>query len=281
MLIVDDYSRWMWIHLLKTKDQACSAFKKTKALAENASNRCIKVLRSDRGGEFLWTELAQVCEEAGIEHQFTAPYSPQQNGVIEHRNRTVMAMACSLLKSMRLQGVLCGEAVRHDTYLLNRLPTKSMGDQTPFEAWSGKKPHLAHLRVFGCVAHAKITTPHLRKLKDHRKMLVYFGIEEGSKAHPLFDPHHKKICVSRDVIFQEHIEWNWNDGASHDGPRDFIEETNTVSPVSSLVPIVSASAGAPVPAAVPMAAPSEGLTSSAASTPLDQPAPGSPSAEPG
>jgi hypothetical protein len=191
-----------------------------------------------------------------------------------------MAMACSLLKSMRLQGVLCGEAVRHDTYLLNRLPTKSMGDQTPFEAWSGKKPHLAHLRVFGCVAHAKITTPHLRKLKDRRKMLVYFGIEEGSKAHPLFDPHHKKICVSRDVIFQEHIEWNWNDGASHDGPRDFIEETNTVSPVSSLVPIVSASGGAPVPAAVRMAAPSEGLTSSAASTPLDQPAPGSPSAEP-
>jgi hypothetical protein len=191
-----------------------------------------------------------------------------------------MAMAYSLLKSMRVPGEFWGEAVRHATYLLNRLPTKSMGDQTPFEAWSGKKPHLAHLRVFGCVAHAKITTPHLRKLKDRRKMLVYFGIEEGSKAHPLFDPHHKKICVSRDVIFQEHIEWNWNDGASHDGPRDFIEETNTVSPVSSLVPIVSASGGAPVPAAVRMAAPSEGLTSSAASTPLDQPAPGSPSAEP-
>jgi transposase InsO family protein len=78
MLIVDDYSRWMWIHLLKTKDQACLAFKKTKVLAENASNRRIKVLLSDQGGKFLLTELAQVCEEAGIEHHFTAPYSPQK-----------------------------------------------------------------------------------------------------------------------------------------------------------------------------------------------------------
>jgi hypothetical protein len=132
--------------------------------------------------------------------------------------------------------------------------------------------------VFGCVAHEKNHNSTFEEARS--KMLVYFGVEEGSKAHRLFDPHHKKICVSRDVIFEEHIEWNWNDGASHDGPWDFIEEANTVSSVSSLVPFVSASTGAPVPAAVPMAAPSEGLTSSAARTPLDQPAPGSPSAEP-
>jgi hypothetical protein len=147
-----------------------------------------------------------VCEEARIEHQFTASYSPQQNGVVEHRNRTVMGMARSLLKTMRVPGESLGEAVRLATYLLNRLPTKSMGDQTPFEAWPGKKPHLAPLHVFGCVVHAKITTPHLKKLDDRSKMLVYFGVEEGSKAHRLFDPHYKKICVGCDVIFEEHIE---------------------------------------------------------------------------
>ena len=96
------------MHVLKSKDQACSAFMKTKALAENASGHRVKVLRSDSGGEFLSAELAKVCDEAGIERHFTAPYSTQQNGVVERRNRTVMEMARSLLKSMCAERVMGG-----------------------------------------------------------------------------------------------------------------------------------------------------------------------------
>ncbi|KAG6467872.1 hypothetical protein ZIOFF_072436 [Zingiber officinale] len=73
-----------------------------------------------------------------------------------------------------------GEAVRHAVYLLNRLPTKALGDRTPFEAWMGRKPHLAHLRVFGCVAYVKNTTPHLKKLDDRSSPMVYLGVEEGA-----------------------------------------------------------------------------------------------------
>lgn len=183
MLIVADYSRWMWLHVIKTKDQASLSFIKTKVLAENFSGRRVKVLRSDRGSEFFSAELTKVCEQAGIVHHFTAPYSPQQNGVVERRNRTVMAMPHSLLKCMSVPGKFWGEAVRHAIYLLNRLPTKAMGDRTPFEAWSGKKPHLAHVHVFGCMAHAKVTAPYLKKLDDRSQQMVYFGVEEGSKAH--------------------------------------------------------------------------------------------------
>lgn len=183
MLIVDDYTRWMWVYMIKSKDEAQSVFMKFKAEAENMSGNCIKTLWTDRGGEFISTEFSRLCEEASIVRHLTAPYSPQQNGVVERRNRFVMAMAHSLLNSMNVPGNFWGEAVRHAVYIVNRLPTKAMGESTPFQAWTGKKPHLGHLRVFGCTTHAKVTTPHLKKLDDRSQQFVYLGVEEGSKAH--------------------------------------------------------------------------------------------------
>lgn len=182
-------------------------FVKFKAEAENMCGERIKKLRTDRGGEFLSKALSRVCEEAGIIRHLTAPYSPQQNGVVERRNRTVMSMTRSLLKSMSVPGRFWGEAVRHLVYLLNRLPTKSMGTRTPYEVWMGGKPHLGHLRVFGCTAHVKVTKSHLKKLDDRSQAMVYFGVEEGCKAHRLFDPQRGKLHVSRDVVFFESVPW--------------------------------------------------------------------------
>jgi hypothetical protein len=94
-----------------------------------------------------------------------------------------MEMARSLLKSMQVLGRFSGEAMRHSVYLLNKLPTKALGDRTPFEAWNGRKPHLGHLRVFGCIAHVKSVGPHMKKLEDRSQPMVYLGVEEGSKAY--------------------------------------------------------------------------------------------------
>ena len=80
-----------------------------------------------------------------------------------------------------------------------RVSPQSMDDHTPFEDWYGKKPHVGHLRVFGCTAHAKVTTPHLKKLDDQSHMMVYLGVEDGSKAHRLYDPRQNKIHVSREL----------------------------------------------------------------------------------
>jgi transposase InsO family protein len=98
LLLVDDCTRWMTVSILKTKDQASDAFAKFKAEAENELGYKIKMVRSDRGGEFLAAAFKDVCESAGIKRQFTAPYSPQQNGVVERRNRTAMEMARAMLK---------------------------------------------------------------------------------------------------------------------------------------------------------------------------------------
>ncbi|KAG6502524.1 hypothetical protein ZIOFF_034808 [Zingiber officinale] len=178
----------MWVFILAAKNDAFRAFKKFKFLTENKTEYKIKTLRTDRGGEFLSTEFTQFCENEGIERHLTTPYIPQQNGVMERRNRTVMVMARSLLK----------------------------GERTLFEAWMGRKPHLAHLRVFGCVAYVKNAAPHLKKLDDKSSLMVYLGVEEGCKAHRLFNPRHDKLQVSRDVMFQENCEWTWNTGANNE-----------------------------------------------------------------
>jgi len=101
-----------------------------------------------------------------------------------------------------------------------------MGEKTPYEVWNGRKPHLGHLKVFGCMSHMKITTPHLKKLDDRSKQVVYFGVEEGSKAHSLYDPLKNKITVSRDVIFEEKVQWKWSGDES--SLRDFQIEDDPV-----------------------------------------------------
>lgn len=101
------------------------------------------------GGEFTSQEFQGFCDESGIRRHLTAPYSPQHNGVVERRNRTLLEMTRSILKHMRVPNYLWGEAVRHATYLINRVATRTLENKTPYEAFKGKKPNILHLRVFG------------------------------------------------------------------------------------------------------------------------------------
>jgi transposase InsO family protein len=126
----------------------------------------MKAFRSDRGGEFNSRAVVEFYQEHGIKHNTTTGYSPQQNGVVERRNQTVVEMARCLLKSTRVPARFWGEAVKTAVYLLNRAPTKSLNNQTPFEAWFGRKPGVKHLRTFGCKAYVKRIGPGINKLSD-------------------------------------------------------------------------------------------------------------------
>lgn len=209
-VLIDDCSRYMWSILLKEKSDAFEKFKIFKAMVESETKQSIKMFRTDRGGEFTSSEFNKFCEEAGIQRQLTAPYTPQQNGVVERRNKTLMEMTRSILKHMGVPNSFWGEATRHATYLINRVVTRSLNDQTPYELYRGRKPSVKHLRVFGCIGYAKVEKPHLRKLDDRSRELVHLGIEPGSKAYRLVDPRSKRIVVSRDVVFDETKAWEWS-----------------------------------------------------------------------
>lgn len=121
----------MWVYFLKTKDEALKMFKIFRAQVEKSSKKNIKVFRTDRGGEFTSNEFKEYCEGVGIERHYTTPYTPQQNGVVERRNRMMVEMARSCLKEMRMPNKLWGEAVRNSVYILNRVPTRALTGKTP------------------------------------------------------------------------------------------------------------------------------------------------------
>lgn len=96
-------------------------------------------------------EFNEYCEKASIKQHLTAPYTPQQNGVVEQRNRTMKEMARSIMKHMCMPNTCWGEAIRHTTYHLNRVATRALKEKTPYELFRGKQPNVSHLRVFGCI----------------------------------------------------------------------------------------------------------------------------------
>jgi transposase InsO family protein len=188
LLIVDDYSRFMWVEHLATKDEAFRCFKRVKTLAETERSYKLRAFCSDRGGVFNSIKFREYCDEQGMKHFTTTPYTPQQNGVVVRRNQTVVDMARCLLKSKGLLGEFWGEAVSTAVYLLNRTPTKSLQGRTPYEAWNKRNPNVQHLRTFGCVVHVKKLGPAVTKLSDRSTSMVFIGYESGTKGYRVYDP---------------------------------------------------------------------------------------------
>ena len=158
-----------------------------------------------------------------IVHEVVSPYTPQQNGVAERKNITIMNMVRSMLKGKHLPKELWGEAVSTATYILNRCPTKKLEGITPEECWSGVKPSLSHLKVFGSIAHRHVPDQLRRKLDDKSSQMILIGYH-STGGYKLFDPMNKQVVISRDVIIDELKEWDWTENVKKDSVRIFCDE---------------------------------------------------------
>ncbi|CAL8095525.1 unnamed protein product [Prunus armeniaca] len=212
--IYNDYTRMSWVYFIRNKSRAFECFEKFRAMTELQSGYKIKGLRSDRGGEFLSSEFNKYCEEFGIQRQLTVAYSPQPNRVAERKNITVVEMAKSMLHEKGIPYEFWAEAVNTAVNLLNRCPSKSLKKVTPFEAYTGRKPGIAHLKIFGSPSHVHIPSVLRHKLKENSHKCIFVGYGICEKGYILFDPKSIKIILSRDVHFDEDVSWKWeNTGA--------------------------------------------------------------------
>ena len=186
-------------------------FWKFKKIVENQSGNQIQILRFDNGKEYTSENVNAFCEEGGIEHQLTTPYTPQQNGVSERRNKYILEMTKCMLHEKNLPKQFWAKAAHTAVFLQNRLLTKALKDQTPYEAWYGHKPSLSFLKVFGCLCFTHV--PHIKRDKLDKRALpsIFIGYSTIAKACKIFQPQTGKIVISRDVHFVEDEELNWDE----------------------------------------------------------------------
>jgi hypothetical protein len=185
---IDDFTRRAQVFFIKTKDQAFSKFCEFKAQVENETGLRIKTLRTDGGGEYINTCFNTYLKECGIRHQVTAPYTPQQNGVAERFNRTVVEMARTMLHNANLPYSFWAEAVNTATYIRNRCISRALNDKhiTPEEIWTGRKPNVKHLQIFGCDAYM-ITNEYRHKFEPKATKCILVGYSIESKAYRLWN----------------------------------------------------------------------------------------------
>jgi hypothetical protein len=202
----------MWIILTRSKDEAFEAFLKVKAATEMELQLQVCSCALTEEGNLFQESSIPIARRKGLKDSSPLLIHHSRTELSERRNQTVVAMVCSLLKSKSLPNTFWGEEVTTAVYLLNQAPLKSVPDKTPYEAFYGREPYVAHLRTFGCVGHVKKATTHLTKLEDRSTKMVFIGYETSahSKAYPMYDPVANKVHISQDVVFEEDKAWAWS-----------------------------------------------------------------------
>jgi len=191
-LFIDDFTIMYWIFFFKLKLEVAEYFWKYKVKVENESGLKIQILRSNNGTEYTYAKFNQFCEDFGIQHILTSPYMPQKNRVSERRNRYILEMMRCMLYEKNLPRKFWVKATSTVVFLQNRLPTKALKDQTPFEVWYGYKQSLKFLKIFGCLCFTHVPQSKRDKLDKKALAGVFIGYNIVSKAYKIFQPQTEK-----------------------------------------------------------------------------------------
>lgn len=203
---IDDRSRHIEVAMLKKRSDVITAFKTYKKYAEKEIGCYIKKIRTDNAKEYLSKEFSDFLEEEGIKRQLSVEYCPQQNGVAERANRTLVEMARCMLLQSGVPNSLWAEAISTAAYIRNRCPTKILENSTPIETWSTAKPYVGFMRIFGSKVIAVEKKRSRGKFEPKGKKYLLVGYSQESKAYRLWIPGTKTILKRRDVRFLEDLE---------------------------------------------------------------------------
>lgn len=203
LILEDDFSRMCFIYFLKSKDESLQYFKEFKSMVENQKNVKIKCFRSDNGGEFCSKAFDDYLKKNGIIHQTTNSYTPEQNGLSERMNRTIVEKARCMLFDSKLEKRFWAEAVNTAIYVRNRSIASGLNERTPYEVWTGNKPNLSHLKIFGSTVMVHVPKEKRRKFDKKSKEMILMGYGETVKGYRIFDPEKNIVITSRDIVVME------------------------------------------------------------------------------
>jgi hypothetical protein len=171
--------------------------------AQNEFGLRIKKIRSDNGMEFKNSQIEGFLEEEGIKHEFSSPYTPQQNGVVEMKNRTLLDMARTMLNEYKTQDQFWAEAINTACYSINLLYLHRILKKTSYELLTGKKPNVSYFRVFGSKCFILIKRGRKSKFAPKAVEGFFLGYDSNTRAYRVFNKSTGLVEVSCDIVFDE------------------------------------------------------------------------------
>lgn len=181
-------------------------FQEFKNEVENLTERKIKILRSNNGGEYTSKKLIHFCKEAGIKRELIVPNNIEQNGVAKRNNKTIEKCVKAMLHNQYLPQFLWGETCVIVFYLQNRSPHKILNNMTPKEEFTRNKTSVNHLRIFGFHVYIHILKDKRKKLDPANMKGIFIGYS-ASKSYRIYIKEDHQIKVSMDIIFDESIAY--------------------------------------------------------------------------
>nr|GFB57058.1 putative ribonuclease H-like domain-containing protein [Tanacetum cinerariifolium] len=187
LVITDDYSRFSWVFFLASKDETAFILKTFIIGLENLLSLTVKIIRCDNGTEFKNADLNQFCGLKGIKREFSVPRTPQQNGIAERKNRTLIEAARTLLVDSLLPIPFRAEAVNTACYVQNRMLVTKPHNKTPYELLHGRLPSIGFMKPFGCPVTILNTLDPLGKFQGKVDEGFLVGYSVCSKAFRVFN----------------------------------------------------------------------------------------------
>ncbi|GJW63934.1 putative ribonuclease H-like domain-containing protein [Tanacetum coccineum] len=225
LVVTDAFSRFSWVFFLGTKDETYYILKDFIAFIENQLNKKVKAIRCDNGTKFKNSKLIELCGSKGIKRDYSNARTPQQNGVAERKNRTLIEAARTMLADSKLPTMFWTEAVSTACYVLNRVLVTSPHNKTPYELLSGKVPNISHLKPFGCHVTILNTSDHLGKFEGKADEGFIVGYAAHSKPYRVYNLSNKKIeetlnlrYFEDNLMFRAWVMSGAQDSNIHAGP---------------------------------------------------------------
>ncbi|GJW87279.1 putative ribonuclease H-like domain-containing protein [Tanacetum coccineum] len=203
LVVTDDYSRFTWVFFLTTKDETSEILKNFIKEIENLVDKKVKIIRSDNGTEFKNKVMDDFCREKGIKREYSIARTPQQNGVAERRNKTLIEAAKTMLADSKLPTTFWAEAVSTACYVQNRVLVVKPHNKTPYELFKGFKPTLSFMRPFGCYDTILNTLENLGKFDGKSDESFFVGYSLSSKAFRVYNTRTRRVEENLHIEFLE------------------------------------------------------------------------------
>ena len=208
LVIIDYYSQYNWVFPLISKGMTLRAIRIFQSSAENQSSSKLLVLQTDGGGEFTAKEFTEWTQDSGINHMICAPYASSMNLYVERVIKSIISHASAMLWYVGVGANLWALAAKASAYLHNRVLDRRLpGEITPYEMWhgSGMKPHVGHIRVWGCRAWAAVLKEKWTKWQSKSSECILVGFYDTKNLYQLWHIEKRQLIKIKDVVFHQHL----------------------------------------------------------------------------